>query len=154
MSIPDIISAVGSPICGFLMDKYGHRGAYLPLSAGLFLFVHGVMAFTTLDAVPSLTLLGIAYSFFAAALWPCVPYLVERKRLGTANGIMMVSLNLAMSIFPMMVAAVQNHTGYFGLELFFMGAAAAGLLCTLLLLYLDKKGANALAQTHQHIALS
>lgn len=34
-----------------------------------------------------LIMLGLGFSIYAAALWPCIPYVVEAKTIGTAFGI-------------------------------------------------------------------
>lgn len=85
MSIPDIISAIGSPICGLLVDKYGKRASLLPISALLVFITHFLMCFTTITPYFTMSILGVAYSVFPSALWPCVPYLVGRHQIATVK---------------------------------------------------------------------
>jgi len=73
MSIPYIISAVISPFLGFVVDRIGLR-AFLALVAPLALtVVHVLLGLTDVNLYAPLVLQGVAYSVFAAALWPSVP---------------------------------------------------------------------------------
>jgi hypothetical protein len=73
MSIPYIISAVISPFLGFIVDRIGMR-AFLALLAPLALTsVHVMLGLTQVNLYVPLVLQGVAYSVFAAALWPSVP---------------------------------------------------------------------------------
>lgn len=73
MSIPYIISAVISPFLGFMVDRIGLR-ALLALVAPLALtIVHVLLGLTHISLYVPLVLQGVAYSVFAAALWPSVP---------------------------------------------------------------------------------
>ncbi|GMF09441.1 unnamed protein product [Phytophthora lilii] len=73
MSIPYIISAVISPFLGFVVDRIGLR-AFLALVAPLALTaVHVMLGLTHVTLYVPLVLQGVAYSVFAAALWPSVP---------------------------------------------------------------------------------
>ncbi|KAI8803498.1 major facilitator superfamily domain-containing protein [Cladochytrium replicatum] len=140
MSIPDLISAVGSPLCGILVDRYGHRSTVLPL-AGLMLFAtHALLCFTSITPFFAMTVLGIAYSVFASALWPCVPYLVGRHQIATAYGFMTVSLNFSLFIFPLVVARIRNTddassdvTDFTTVEYFFMGMSLIATALAVLL---------------------
>jgi MFS family permease len=73
MSIPYIISAIISPFLGFVVDRIGLR-AFLALVAPLALTaVHVMLGLTHVTLYVPLVLQGVAYSVFAAALWPSVP---------------------------------------------------------------------------------
>ncbi|KAJ3067592.1 hypothetical protein HK102_007376, partial [Quaeritorhiza haematococci] len=87
MSIPDIISAIGSPLCGLFLDRFGHRSLYLPISAFLIFFSHFLMCYSTLTPFIAMSILGVAYSMFASALWPSVPFLVGKHQIATAYGL-------------------------------------------------------------------
>lgn len=41
---------------------------------------------TSYNEVLPLILIGIGFSVYAAALWPCIPYVVDAKIVGTAYG--------------------------------------------------------------------
>ncbi|KAF9963403.1 hypothetical protein BGZ70_007438, partial [Mortierella alpina] len=111
MSIPDIVSSVGSPVCGYLVDRFGNRARYIPLSAVFIICAHGLFGFTVISPVVAMVILGLAYSLFASVLWPCIPFLVEDHQLGTAYGLVTIALNISLTFFPMIVASIL-HGGY------------------------------------------
>ena len=134
MSIPDIISAIGSPLCGFLVDNYGHRSTLLPIASILIFTCHALLTFSSnimnsntnhYNWIPviAMSILGIAYSMFASALWPCVSYLVGRHQIATAYGLITVALNVSLSLFPLIVGEIRKRGGeddFLGMGLFFM----------------------------------
>ncbi|KAJ3088977.1 hypothetical protein HK102_007499 [Quaeritorhiza haematococci] len=111
MSIPDMISAFGSPICGLILDRFGHRELYLPTSAALIFIAHLLMWATTLTPFFAMSVLGVAYSMFASALWSSVPFLVGSTQIGTAYGFVTIALNISLSIFPLVIAGILNIGG-------------------------------------------
>ncbi|KAF9280936.1 hypothetical protein BGZ68_006934 [Mortierella alpina] len=111
MSIPDIVSSVGSPVCGYLVDRFGNRARYIPLSAVFIICAHALFGFTVLSPVVAMVILGLAYSLFASVLWPCIPFLVEDHQLGTAYGLVTIALNISLTFFPMIVASILHGTG-------------------------------------------
>ncbi|KAF9336975.1 hypothetical protein BGZ91_009727 [Linnemannia elongata] len=58
MSIPDIVSSVGSPLCGYLVDRFGHRARYIPLSAILLIWAHAQLGFTFTTPIIGMFILG------------------------------------------------------------------------------------------------
>ena len=87
MSIPDIISAVATPICGYLVDRVGRRGELIIMSGVLIFVSLFLMAFTIITPILSMSILGLSYAVFSSALWPCVPFLVGRHQIATAYGV-------------------------------------------------------------------
>ncbi|KAF9120682.1 hypothetical protein BG015_006017, partial [Linnemannia schmuckeri] len=139
MSIPDIVSSVGSPLCGYLVDRFGHRARYIPLSAVLLIWAHAQLGYTLITPVIGMFILGLAYSLFASVLWPCIPFLVEDHQLGTAYGLVTIALNISLTIFPMIVASILDTTNgsYLYVEGLFIILAVIGLLLSILLNVLD-----------------
>jgi len=127
MSIPDLMSSLGSPLVGFLLDRYGYRALSLPVSSFLILAVHvTVMNTTGGTPIPYMLLLGVAYSIFGAALWPCVPGLVRHELRATAYGVMTVAMNIALVGAPMVVGWLVDRGGHWQMELgFCIGSVAA-----------------------------
>ena len=109
MSIPYTLSAVLSPFLGFLIDRFGQRATITMLSAMVIVAVHAALAFTTMSPELPLVGQGIAYTCFAAVLWPAIPIVVELERQGLAYGIATASYNMGCGILPLIVAAVYNH---------------------------------------------
>ncbi|KAF9423757.1 hypothetical protein BGZ94_008182 [Podila epigama] len=160
MSIPDIISSVGSPLCGYLVDRFGHRARYIPVSALLLIGAHSVLGFTYITPVVGMSVLGLAYSLFASVLWPCIPFLVKDHQLGTAYGLVTIALNISLTIFPMVVASILHATKgtYMFVETLFIGLASIGLILSIILSILDtqtyeregEEGAGLLDDTSDH----
>ena len=82
-----MMSALGTPISGYLLDVTGHNTQWLILSCGLGLSAHMLLTFTYLNPYIGAIMLGVALSIFAAALWPLVALIVDQNKLGTAYGL-------------------------------------------------------------------
>ncbi|KAG0281303.1 hypothetical protein BGZ95_005202 [Linnemannia exigua] len=147
MSIPDIVSSVGSPLCGYLVDRFGHRARYIPLSAILLIWTHAQLGFTFITPVIGMFILGLAYSLFASVLWPCIPFLVKDHQLGTAYGLVTIALNISLTFFPMIVASILGKGSYLQVEGLFITLAFIGLLLSILLNILDDRQGGYLQST-------
>ena len=89
---------------------------------------------------------GIAYSVFAAALWPSIPFTVPREAEGLAYGFVTAVQNGGLALFPIVVSMVYGGAGdrYIpAVELVFVGFAVVGLVTGLCL--------NAFDVTHGHV---
>ena len=142
MSIPYLISALSSPPLGHLVDKIGRRAQLQLLSSCLLFLVHLTLATSTSSPILPLVGQGIAYSLYAAVLWPSVPLTVEKKYTGTAFGVITSIQNIGLALFPLMIAGIYNASGgrYIpNVEFFFMGCAAAGIVVGIYMNRLDKK---------------
>ena len=110
-SIPYFMSAFLSPILGGGVDKVGGR-AVICLGSGLMLVaVHGLLGFSSVNPVVPMVGQGMAYSMFAAALWPSVPYLVPKESVGIAYGVVTAVQNMGLAGIPLIVAMVYNASG-------------------------------------------
>ena len=152
MSIPDLISAVGSPVGGYVIDRLTHkyprmrrlRSVLIPLAGVLLLFTHYLIGFTAIDPILPLVMLGVAYSIFGAALWPLIPHFVENKRvLGTAYGVSAVALNIALAISPIVVATLLTSGGYFLVSKYFIALSAVSILFGLTVVASDNNNSHA-----------
>ena len=85
MSIPYIISSVISPFLGFGIDLLGGRAFFATLAWLVLIAVHSLLGFTAITPYVPLVGQGLAYSVFAAALWPSVPYVVDARYVGTGT---------------------------------------------------------------------
>lgn len=82
-----LVSAVSSPIFGFIIDNTGCNITWISLSTFATAVAHGLLAFTDLNPYVSMILMGLAYSMLAASLWPLVALIVPEYQLGTAYGL-------------------------------------------------------------------
>ncbi|KAJ3412975.1 hypothetical protein HDV05_008690 [Chytridiales sp. JEL 0842] len=79
MSIPDTLSAFLVPICGIIVDKYGHRATVLLFCAIVIACVHLTLGLTMLTPVIPLVFLGISYSLYGVALWPSIATIIQHE---------------------------------------------------------------------------
>ena len=118
-AMPYIISAFMSPILGIIIDKLGRRALFISISSIMILLA---CLFTMMiPGSPSpdqtqwlclipLSLLGIGYSVYAAALWGCIPYTVPAKLVGTAYGLCTAIQNIGLTLSPIISAACLNSS--------------------------------------------
>ncbi|KAK9766954.1 hypothetical protein K7432_003584 [Basidiobolus ranarum] len=129
MSIPNILSSVGSPLGGLLVDRIGYHGPIMTLGAALVVVVHAILGLTMITPILGYTILGVATSLFASAIWPCVPFIVKEEQLGTAFGIVGISFNLAISVIPLIIGKIQVAThSSTAVEMFFLLLALSGFI--------------------------
>lgn len=150
MSIPDLISAVASPVFGILIDKFGHVSTLIPLSGLLLILSHLMFTFTTIDPVWTISVMGISYTLFGSTIWPSVPYLVGRHQIATAYGLVTVSLNISLFVFPFVVAWVRNlHSEDFTFVQYFnIGLSIVAIGLSLFMRQYDRRNGNRLANIH------
>jgi len=140
MSIPYIISGVASPFFGIVIDYYGYRAALTWLSSVILVMVHGALAWTDMSPVVPLIGQGLAYTAFAAVLWPAIPLVVTEEMRGLAFGIGTASYNAGCAAVPLVAAAVYTHSGNLyipNVEVLFTVMAAVALAFGFQLNYLD-----------------
>jgi len=126
----------------FLVDKIGRRAKIAALASFLLFIVHFTLAVSPASPILPLVGQGIAYSFYAAVIWPSVPLTVEKRYTGTAFGVITSVQNIGLSIFPLIIAAIYSASDnrYIpNVELFFTACAGVGVLLGLILNRLDRR---------------
>lgn len=146
--MPYIISGILSPLLGITIDKIGKRALFIMTSSVLILIACIVTTLIPAADGPNdpnyltlipLTLLGVGYSVYAAALWGCIPYTVPARLVGTAYGICTSVQNIGLTISPLVSSACLNTSkedGYFALMMYFSGLACVGIVFNVWL-YID-----------------
>lgn len=140
MSIPYIISACLSPLLGGFADRYGMRAIIATMAPAVLVLVHALLGYTTVSPEGPLVGQGLAYSGFAAVLWPSLPLVVEERLVGLAFGTAFSIQNIGLATIPLIVAAIYSSNGdkYIPkVEGFFVLCAAMGVLIGLYLNYYD-----------------
>ena len=140
MSIPYIISACLSPFLGAFVDKFGYRAIIATVAPAALILVHSLMGFTDVSPVGPLVGQGLAYSMFAAVLWPSIPLVMEQRFIGLAYGITTALQNFGLAVFPLIIASIYTESGEEYIpkaEEFFVGLACLGFLVGLYLNYYD-----------------
>lgn len=85
-SIVYIISAVASPLFGWVIDKTGRNVFWVLISVLGTIFAHSLLAFTFANPYIGMVTMGLAYSMLASSLWPLVALIIPEYQLGTAYG--------------------------------------------------------------------
>ena len=117
------------------------------VSSSLLFVVHLTLAMSASSPIGPMVGQGIAYSLYAAVLWPSVPLAVPKKYTGTAFGVITSIQNIGLALFPLIIAAIYNSSGqrYIpNVEFFFMACAAAGIVVGIVMNRLDKHHGNKL----------
>ncbi|CAL4250124.1 unnamed protein product, partial [Meganyctiphanes norvegica] len=85
-SLVYVISAFASPVLGAVVDLMGRNILMVFIAVLTTLLCHGVLAFTFLNPYIPMSIMGLAYSLLASALWPMVALIIPEHQLGTAYG--------------------------------------------------------------------
>jgi Na+/melibiose symporter-like transporter len=88
---------IATPICGLIADRIGRRATLLMLAAALLPLTFLILGATSASLWVSTALMGISFSVIPAVIWPATAMLVEKRRVGTAFGLinMIQSIGLA-----------------------------------------------------------
>lgn len=147
MSIPYIISACLSPVLGGFVDRFGMRAVIATIAPLMLVVVHLCLGFTSVSPVGPLVGQGLAYSGFAAVLWPSIAMVVEQRLVGLAYGIVVSIQNMGLASFPLVIAAIYTANGnrYIpDVEVFFVVLAWIGVIIGLYLNFYDYNYINSI----------
>lgn len=145
MGIPFIISAVGSPFLGGLVDFVGMRAVLLLISSGLLCMSHAFMAFSDITPYLTLSILGTAYCIYSSAMWPAIAYVVPHEDVGTAYGLTTAVQNAGLAAVPMIVGKLHDDSGgYKKVELFFFILGIFGIAIGIMLNLVDVRNGSVL----------
>ncbi len=138
-----------APFAGGLVDKIGRRASLMILGSLLMIPAHLVMGFSSLTPVIPMIVLGGAFVLVPAAMWPAVPVIVEKQRVGTAFGLMTMLQNFGLWLFPILNGSLRDKTqGYAASQLMFGCLGVAGLIFAVLLLRADRRAGSVLEKPH------
>lgn len=141
-----------TPIFGAFMDKKGKSASIMILGSLLLIFSHVIFAFlpgNTAFAFTAMVVLGFAFSFVPAAMWPSVPKIIPESRLGSAYAMIFMIQNVGLMLFPMLLGAVLDSANegiaegaalnYTEPMMLMVGCGVAALLVAFRLRAVDKK---------------
>ncbi|KAG5320707.1 MFSD1 protein, partial [Pseudoatta argentina] len=115
------ISAIASPLLGYLVDRTGKNVSWVFISICVTIIAHGLLAFTYLSPYVCMVLMGLAYSMLASSLWPLIALVTPEHQLGTAYGIAQSVQNLGLAVVSIVAGIIVDKGGYLMLEMFFLG---------------------------------
>jgi len=133
-SIIIFASMILAPFAGQLVDRIGKRATLMIIGSLIMIPSHLIMGVTRLYPVYPMIALGAAFVLVPAAMWPSIPLIVRKERVGTAFGLMTAIQNMGMALFPYLNGRLRDltHT-YTSSMLMFTSLGFFGLIFALLL---------------------
>ncbi|TRY58324.1 hypothetical protein DNTS_031771 [Danionella cerebrum] len=119
----------------FFIEKFG----FTPVQARA---INSLLALTFWNPWIAMSVLGVAYSLLACALWPMVAFVVPEHQLGTAYGFMQSIQNLGLAVMSIAAGSILDSRGYLFLEVFFIASLCLALLAVVLLYFYDYHKGN------------
>lgn len=111
LSVLTMFTMIGTPIVGLFSDKVGRRATIMLLGTLLLIPVFLLMAYTNVSLYVPMGMLGFAFTFVPAIIWPSVAYLVPQRTLGTALGVMTMIQNLGMTGMNWVLGKANTSAG-------------------------------------------
>jgi len=144
-SIIIFASMIMAPFAGRLVDRIGKRATLMIFGSLILIPSHLAMGLTRIYPVWPMIALGAAFVLVPAALWPSIPLLIKKERVGTAFGLMTAIQNIGMALFPLLNGLLRDWTkAYTGSMLMFASLGVVGLVFALLLKRADAREGGAL----------
>ena len=129
-----------APFAGRLVDKVGRRATLMIIGSLILIPSHLVMGLTRIYPVYPMIALGVAFVLVPAAMWPTIPLIVPKDKVGTAFGLTTMIQNIGLALFPFLNGKLRDLTGsYTASAVMFAGLGVAGLVFALLLKRADKR---------------
>lgn len=130
-------SLIGMPIFGLLADRRAHRSLLMLFGSVLIVPVFLMLGFTSIPPVIPMAMMGVAFALVPAVMWPALVYVVERSRLGLANGMLDTVQQIGLVIINLLIgwandhwlASAKNAAGYHAGLWIFTGIAVLAVLC-------------------------
>ncbi|XP_056644221.1 major facilitator superfamily domain-containing protein 1-like isoform X1 [Diorhabda sublineata] len=132
-----VISGIGSPILGFLIDKIGMNIFWILFGIFGTVISHLLLGFSHLNVYIPIGIMGISYSILASSLWPLVALVVPEYQLGTAYGVAGSIQNLGLALFSIFCGLIIEKFGYVAVEIFFICSLLLAAVSAVVLLFLD-----------------
>lgn len=133
-------SMIFAPFAGRLVDKVGRRATLMIIGSLILIPSHLVIGLTRLYPVIPMITLGAAFVLVPAAMWPTIPLIVPKDKVGTAFGLTTMIQNIGLAAFPFLNGKLRDLTGdYTASAVMFAGLGAAGLVFALLLKRADRR---------------
>jgi MFS family permease len=139
-SIVMFASMIFAPFAGSVVDRVGRRVTLMVLGSLLMIPAYVLLALTTLPPAIPMVILGAAFVIVPAALWPSVPLVVAKNRVGTAFGLLTMIQNIGLMVFPWLNGRLRVATqSYTASMLMFATLGVIGLGLALALRRADRK---------------
>jgi len=99
VSLLPLTSFFLSPLFGYCVDRVSRRIYFVTI--GLSIMVPAFSLLITQDWHPliSMIIIGFSFAIVPAAIWPCLPLLINEKYIGTAFGFLICVINTGLTFF-------------------------------------------------------
>jgi len=104
-----LFSLIGMPICGLLVDRYGHRSLLMMCGSLLLVPAFPMLGTPGIPPVIPMAMMGVAFALVPAIMWPALVYVVDRSRLGLANGMLDSVQQLGLVIINLLIGWTNDH---------------------------------------------
>ncbi|MGE5354583.1 MAG: MFS transporter [Acidobacteriota bacterium] len=112
-SLLTLSAMVLTPLFGLLSDYIGKRSLLMMFGSLLIIPVYLLMAYTSINLVIPMAMMGISFSLVPAVMWPSVAIITDESRLGTAYGLMTMIQNIGLFGFNMIIGWANDMShGY------------------------------------------
>jgi len=152
-SIIIFASMIFAPFGGRLVDRIGKRASLMVWGSLILIPCHLLMGLTRVFPVWPMAALGVAFVLVPAALWPSVPLLVRKERVGTAFGLMTAIQNIGLGGFSLLNGLLRDATkSYTASSIMFASLGILGLIFAFLLKRADGREGGILETQRQQRA--
>jgi len=108
-SLLTLFAMIFTPLFGYMVDRLGKRSLFMMLGSALLIPVFLMMAYTSINLLVPMAMMGIAFSLIPAVMWPSVAYIVDQSKLGTAYGLMTMIQNIGLAGFNLLIGWSNDH---------------------------------------------
>jgi sugar phosphate permease len=141
VGIEPFSSLMGMPIFGYVADRYAHRSLLMIIGSLLIVPVFPMLGYTHIPPAIPMAMMGIAFALVPAVMWPALVYVVDKSRLGLANGMLDTVQQIGLVIVNLLIGWADDHwlasathaAGYHAGMLIFTGIAALAVVFAFLL---------------------
>jgi MFS family permease len=127
-------SMIFAPFAGRLVDKIGRRASLMIFGSLLMIPSHLLMGVSMINPVICMIALGVSFVLVPAAMWPSIPLIVRKERVGTAFGTMTAIQNVGFWVFNILNGKLRDWTGTFtASQLMFTSLGIIGLVFAFML---------------------
>lgn len=104
-----LFSMIGMPIFGFIVDRYARRALLMAFGSLLIVPVFLMLAFTNIPPFVPMAMMGVAFALVPAVMWPALAYVVDRSRLGLANGMLDTIQQIGLVLVNLLIGWSNDH---------------------------------------------
>jgi MFS family permease len=147
-SIIIFASMVCAPFAGQLVDKWGRRATLMIVGSLIMVPSHLTLGLTRIYPAWPMIALGAAFVLVPAAMWPSIPLIVPKDKVGTAFGLTTMIQNVGLAAFPFLNGKLREVTSsYTASMVMFAGLGLAGLVFAILLKRADAREGDVLERS-------